>query len=123
MMVTRYVLAALILLASPAASDRLSFVRSCSVTGGSAQSLAGVLSACGYKGAPELERLTVWNNDDSPNDLAVGGSDLNQHNGYKLAPGESKRWRESAEGGPVRADKIFLYVPASQGATIWLRSK
>ena len=98
------------------------FTRSCEMTGGAPQSVARVLSACGYRGPVTFERLTVWNNEDVPNDLHIGNADVGAGGaGFRLAPGESKTLRANAGGAQVRADKLYLYVPTDQQVTISLR--
>lgn len=97
------------------------FARSCEVTGSKPQSVSSVLKACGYRGPAELEHLTVINDEDAPNDLAIGGADLNEWNGFKLAPGTMKKFPADGESAPVHAAELFLLVPTTQAVTLSLR--
>lgn len=97
--------------------------RQCGVTGGSAQQLSSVLSACGYSGTVSLQELTVRNPDSAANDLYFGQSDVNSSNGFKLAPGESMTWRASDRSDVIDAGRVYLFVSSTQNAALSLRSK
>lgn len=97
--------------------------RSCSVAGGSPQSLSSVLSTCGYSGVVSLQELTVRNPDTASNDLYVGQSDVSAANGFKLAPGESMTWRATNQGDAIDAGRLYLFVSSTQNAGFSLRSK
>ncbi|HEX8503715.1 MAG TPA: hypothetical protein VF659_24230 [Pyrinomonadaceae bacterium] len=106
---------------SPASAAE--YNRSCSVTGGSAQSLSSVLSTCGYSGAVSLQELTIRNPDSAANTLYIGQSDANASNSFPLAPGESITWRASNQGDLIDAGRLYLYVSSTQNAALSLRSK
>lgn len=105
------------------ASANTSFTRSCSVTGGSAQSLSGVLTACGYAGVLSLQELSVKDPDAAANSVYVGQSDVSAANGYELAPGDSKTWRATNQGDMIEAGRLYLFVATTQNVMISLRSK
>jgi hypothetical protein len=122
----RRVLAALALalaLLAPPSARAAEFNRACSVTGGSAQQLSTVLSACGYAGVVSLQELSLKDPDAAANPLYVGQSDVSAANGYELAPGDSKTWRATNQGDAIDAGRLYLYVATTQNVMTSLRSK
>lgn len=113
---------ALALLAPPRARAA-EFNRKCSVTGGSAQQLSAVLSACGYTGVVSLAELSLKDPEDAANDLYVGQSDVDSTNGYKIAAGDSKTWRATNPQDIIEASRLYLYVSSTQSVFVSLRSK
>lgn len=116
-------LAAVLLLVMTPHTRAAEFNRSCSVTGGSAQQLSTVLSACGYSGGVSLQELTLKDPDAASNDLYVGQSDVDASNGYKIAIGDSKTWRASNQTDVIEATRMYVFVASTQNIHISLRSK
>lgn len=112
-----------LLLALALAAPAGEYNRSCPVTGGSAQQLSAVLSACGYSGVLSLQELSIKDPDSAANSVFVGQSDVSAANGYELQPGDSKTWRASNQGDQIEAGRIYLYVASTQNVMISLRSK
>ncbi len=123
---TRKIFAALALalaLLAPPAARAGEYNRKCSVTGGSAQQLSAVLSACGYTGVVALSELSLKDPDDAANDLYVGQSDVDATNGYKIGIGDAKTWRASSPQDIIEASRMYVYVSTTQGIYVSLRSK
>jgi hypothetical protein len=99
------------------------FNETCSVTGGSAQKLSTVLTACGYADYTGLRELSLLNPDDAANDLYIGRSNVSASHGYKRSPGDSKTWRAAGDADQIQAGQIYLYVATTQNVMISLRSK
>lgn len=120
---TLFALALVAALALGAVAYANSFVRACSVTGGSAQQLSAVMATCGYAGTNQLQELTVVNPDAAANDLYVGQSDVSAANGLKLAPGVSITFRAASQQDVVDAGRLYLFVSSTQNAHLSARSK
>lgn len=107
------------LLAPPARAAE--FNRACSVTGGSAQQLSTVLSACGYSGVVSLDELTLKNPSAAANTLYIGQSDVDATNGYEVEAGGSATRRTGSV--PIQSERIYLFVATTQNVMVSLRSK
>lgn len=114
---------ALLFAFTPRAASAAEFTRSCSVTGGSAQQLSAVLTACGYTGVVSLQELSVKDPASAANNVYIGQSDVSAANGYELEPGDSKTYRASNQGDQIEAGRIYLFVASTQNVMISLRSK
>jgi hypothetical protein len=118
---TLCLLAALGLCAVPVRASE--FDRKCSVTGGSAQRLSVVLTACGFTGSLNVKELTIKNPSASANSFYVGGSTVDASTGYEIEAGESKTYRSSGGTDVIVTTDKYLFVSSTQSGYFYARSQ